>query len=168
MMGSEEMLMVLGSDLGDRSGSLQEAINLIGNNVGTVTSTSRIFETEPWGFISETRFLNQAIAVITDMTAIEVLRAIKSIEAEIGRSESSSQNYQSRLIDIDIIYIGNNIIATTDLKVPHPHRTKRRFVLTSLADIAYDFRDPVSGMTISEMLECCDDDSRVEPYLTGK
>jgi 2-amino-4-hydroxy-6-hydroxymethyldihydropteridine diphosphokinase len=160
----ENMLLVLGSDLGDRQGSLQEAKRLIGKHVGTVTSTSRIFETEPWGFSSETRFLNQAIAVCTTLSAIEVLRAIKSIEAEIGRVGSSSKNYRSRLIDIDIIYIGEKTFATSDLRVPHPLRTNRRFVLAPLADIAPEFTDPESGMTIQELLQCCADDSQVEPF----
>jgi len=156
--------MVLGSDMGDREGQLQEAIRLLGNKVGKVTAVSKIYETEPWGFNSEASFLNQAVAVVTDISPSDALNAIKAIEKEMGRTTSGSQGYTSRPIDIDIIYIGTLVIATDELTVPHPLRNNRRFVLAPLVDIAPDFKDPLSEMTVQAMLQCCDDDSRVEPF----
>ena len=98
-------VLLTGTDLGNRQLNLEAAYNLIGNKIGVALNTSTIFETEPWGFQSETMFLNQALLVESSLKPEVVLQRILSIEAELGRSRSLDQ-WTSRIIDIDIFMCG--------------------------------------------------------------
>ena len=146
--------LALGTNLGDRYSHLQEARTLIAGKIGSFSAISSIYETEPWGFESENKFLNQVVAVETDLSPLEILDRTQEIERQIGRKEKTGHSYQDRLIDIDLILYGDTIINTEKLQLPHPLFHKRRFVLEPLLEIAPDLVHPILGMTVKELLLC--------------
>ena len=131
----------LGSNLGDREQTLQEALRRIGQQIGTVTRCSSFFYSEPWGFESEHAFCNLCCAVQTQMLPIQVLRATQDIERALGRTHKSvNQQYDDRIIDIDIIRVFDDTqkeIVSNDplLTIPHPLYRQRNFVTIPLREI---------------------------------
>ena len=96
----------------------------------------------------------------TNLTPLEILDHCQEIEASLGRIRNTG-GYEARFIDIDILYIDSLIINTDRLKIPHPRIAERRFVLVPLAEIIPEMKDPASGLTVSEMLLNCKDQSKV-------
>lgn len=143
----------LGSNLGDRRENIRLAIEKIGERVGEVVRQSSLYETEPWGFESENRFVNAAVKVMTTLSPMELLRATQQIERELGRKKKSqSPNtqqrqqggatagiptpiYHDRPIDIDILLYDDWIVDEPELKIPHPLMYKRDFVMIPLREI---------------------------------
>lgn len=134
--------LALGSNTGDRQCLLREAIRLIGQEVGDVTRTSSFIETEPWGFVSQHRFINACIQVQTPLTPRQVLLATQDIERRMGRTRKSDDGaYHDRPIDIDILLYDDWHIDEPDLKVPHPLMRERDFVMVPLSEIMPDGHD---------------------------
>ena len=142
--------MGLGTNLGDRMRNISEAIARLDRAFGCrYAALSSIRETEPWGFESQDRFLNCAVrydlSVPKDMSqtdfALGILKICKNIESSMGRSgnpeydSSGKRIYRSRIIDIDILLIGDWHIDEPDLKVPHPLMQERDFALLPLSEI---------------------------------
>ena len=125
---------------------------------GTVKAVSSFYETEPWGMLGANNFLNIAVKLITHHDAITFLNIVLSIEEQLGRKHNHlSLKYESRPIDIDILFYGSSVIQTSRLTVPHPRLHERKFVLTPLCEIASDFTHPVFQKTIETLsLECQD------------
>ena len=138
-----EVYLSLGSNLGNKRKNIRLAIEKIGEQVGEVVRQSALYETEPWGFESENRFVNAAVKVTTALSPMEVLRATQQIERELGRrKKSQSPNtqhplpvYHDRPIDIDILLYGDLTVDTPDLKIPHPLMRQRDFIMRPLAEI---------------------------------
>lgn len=127
----------LGTNLGDRETQILRAEEMIAGTIGRMTAASSLYETEPWGFDSEHKFINAVVAVDTDMSPREVLRATQQIEKAMGRERKShGGEYHDRLIDIDILLYDHLRIDEDDLKVPHPLMQERDFVMRPLAEIA--------------------------------
>jgi 2-amino-4-hydroxy-6-hydroxymethyldihydropteridine diphosphokinase len=122
----------LGANLGNREGSLYEAICLLGE-LGTVFAQSSIIETEPWGVADQPRFLNMAVALDTGLRPLELLRAAKRIETRMGRV--TTVRYGPRLIDIDLLLYGNVTMDSPELTLPHPRMTERDFVMIPLGEL---------------------------------
>jgi len=150
----------LGSNLGDRKGYLRAAIDAIGESAGEVVSISGIYESEPWGFSSEERFLNMVISLKTEPDPETLLKKLMKIESKLGRVRNG-KGYSSRTIDIDILLYDDLIIDKPDLKIPHPLIQERRFVLAPLCDIAPDITHPVLKKTFAALLGECGDLSQV-------
>lgn len=153
--------LLLGSNLKDRDLSLSLARHFIAFRIGPLSAASSIFETEPWGFDVNDKFLNQAVVVQTELTATQLLETLTGIEIELGRIRSIN-NYESRTIDIDILFFEQDVIDTKDLTIPHPRMQNRLFALMPLNEIAGDFMHPVLKKSVSELLSECKDDNQVE------
>ena len=144
----------LGSNLGDKSANLNNAIELLKERAGEVLAISAFYETEPDGFVSENSFVNIALSLDTKLDAFALLDVCEEIEKELGRTTKSvNLNYSDRLIDIDILYFNNMQLATERLTLPHPRMHRRLFVLEPLAEIAPKFRHPILGMSTAKMLK---------------
>lgn len=152
----EKVYLCLGGNVGDTRQYLNQAISLISSRIGTVTVQSSVYRSEPWGFNAEQMFLNQAVMVEPELEPHIVLERCLQIESELGRTRSGN-GYEPRTIDIDIIFFGNQIIDTPDLKVPHPLMHRRNFVLQPLCEIAPNLVHPVFGLTVKQLADECGD-----------
>jgi deoxyguanosine kinase len=158
----EEVLLSLGSNMGDRAAILRKAVAMIGERAGEVTAVSGIYEAEPWGFSADTTFYNMTAAVNTRLEPLELLAEILAIEALLGRVRTpGADSYSSRPIDIDILFFGDRVINQAGLIVPHPRIAERRFVLQPLALLKPDKPHPVNGKSIQTMLRECTDSLHV-------
>ena len=154
--------ILLGSNMGDREVILDMAIKEIEKRCGRIVKISYLYESEPWGFDTDLYFLNQAIAVETELEPHDLLKELLTIEAELGRKRTENHiGYESRPIDFDIIYIDDLVNEDDDLILPHPRLHLRRFVLVPLCEISPDYVHPILKETNSSLLEKCEDNSEV-------
>jgi 2-amino-4-hydroxy-6-hydroxymethyldihydropteridine diphosphokinase len=159
-LGMKKVFLALGSNLGDREDNLHQAEIRITESVGPVIKTSSIYETEPWGFESDDKFLNMVMCVETDLSPSGLLGRILMIESQLGRVRSET-HYASRNIDIDILFYENEVLNEEALKIPHPLMHERRFVMIPMAEIAPDLIHPVLKKSIKSLLKSCKDHSKV-------
>jgi len=150
----------LGTNLGNRRKNLNDAVAGIREQIGKVVNISSVYETEPWGFKSESQFLNIVIKVETLLNPSAVLEAILRIELFLGRVRGENQ-YSSRIIDIDILFYEDQVIDSSDLKVPHPKLQERKFVLVPLCEIEPEMVHPVLKKTMVLLFKECEDKSEV-------
>ena len=112
----------LGTNLGDKQNNLMRAIALLSERAGSIVALSGLYETEPWGFHSENRFLNVALQLQTTRDPMELLGIARLIEIEMGRIvKSSGGHYEDRLIDIDLLLYDDLVMQSDVLTLPHPH-----------------------------------------------
>lgn len=156
-----KVYLLLGGNLGDKEKIFSEARINLHNLIGEITAQSAVYETEPWGFESTDLFWNQVLEIVTSLSPEEVLRKTQQTELELGRIRKSNQ-YDSRIIDIDILFYGEEIVELPTLIIPHPRIQERKFVLIPLNEIAPDLKHPVFQKTISQLLSECADELRVE------
>ena len=154
----------IGSNLGNRRLLLQKAIFQIGKIAGEIRQVSAVYETPSWGFEGED-FLNACLELQTLLTAEELLAKLLSIETEFGRKRNESGSYQSRTLDIDIIYYEKEIINTKNLTVPHPKLQDRKFILKPLADITPQFYHPIFNKDTRNLLQECKDKSTLTKQI---
>ena len=147
----------LGSNRGDRQNNLAGAIKLLEEKVGKLVQASPIYETAPWQMDDSTSFLNQVISIDTELSAFSLLEAIVKIEESMGRVRTHDAGYEPRTIDIDILFFNNDVLESDLLIIPHPHITKRRFVLQPLADINPDYVHPLLKKSVAALLIECQD-----------
>jgi 2-amino-4-hydroxy-6-hydroxymethyldihydropteridine diphosphokinase len=156
-----KLYILLGGNLGDKGKIFSEARVNLNSLIGEITAQSAVYETEPWGFESTDLFWNQVLEITTRLSPEEVLRKTQQTELELGRIRKSNQ-YDSRIIDIDILFYGDEIIELPNLEIPHPRIQERKFVLVPLNEIAPGLKHPVFQKTISQLLAECVDQLRVE------
>ena len=126
----------LGSNLGDRRQLLHTAINEIAERVGRVEAISSCIETEPVGFDSVHLFLNMAVRVTTELNPYELLKVLKQLEQDLGRTRKSHDGvHYDRTIDIDILLYDNLEVNSEELQIPHPRMWERDFVMRPLKEI---------------------------------
>ena len=157
-----EIYLLTGGNMGDRLHLLHRANDEIERLVGRVIKKSAIYETAPWGFGGQGLFLNQVLCVEADITASSLLQKILGIERELGRVRVEKMG--PRVIDIDILFYGSDIISETELIVPHPRIAERRFVLTPLSEIAPDLLHPIYQKTVRQLLQECPDELEVHIF----
>lgn len=143
------VLLALGSNLGSREANLRAALTHLNARGLRVVRQSPIIESDPVGVIDQPAFLNMAAEIETDLAPLELLNAIQSIEQAVGRTPS--YRWGPRILDIDIILWGDQIIRETRLQVPHPRFRERAFVLKPLAEIAPEAVDPETGQTVAAL-----------------
>jgi deoxyguanosine kinase len=162
-----EVYLLLGSNKGERIYYLERATSMLSllSCEGTEIVSSPVFESEPWGFETNNWFLNKAVKVESFLSPEVLIDSVLDIERRLGRKRSSLvDGYESREIDIDIIFISNMILNSSKLVVPHPRMAERRFVLEPLCVIAPYFIHPVFGKQVQELLNECSDNSVVRSY----
>jgi len=126
----------LGANIGNRKRTIREAIEKIEEMVGVVVRQSTLYETKPWGFESPNDFINACICVETGLLPHQLLLTTQKIEKELGRiGKSVNQEYNDRVIDIDILLYDDLSIDEPDLKIPHPLMNERDFVMKPLQEI---------------------------------
>jgi 2-amino-4-hydroxy-6-hydroxymethyldihydropteridine diphosphokinase len=159
LIGMTEVYLLLGSNLGNRNENLHKALKLIAFRCGTITHKSALYETEAWGMKEQQAFINMAIAIQTNLSPLNLLTALKTIEIEVGRVETVK--WGPRVIDIDILLYGTQIVNLPELIIPHPYMQQRRFTLLPLNEIASAYQHPVLNKTIAQLLIDCEDTSAV-------
>ncbi|GBU26050.1 2-amino-4-hydroxy-6-hydroxymethyldihydropteridine pyrophosphokinase [Fibrobacteria bacterium R8-3-H12] len=145
-----QIYISLGTNIEPRDGRLAEARYLLKTEEPLNWQESEIYETMPWGKTEQAKFLNQVIGFSSKRTPYELLELCKNIEQKMGRQKR--EKWKEREIDLDLLYYGSEILESEILTIPHPYISQREFVLRPLCDIAPDFTDPVSKLTVKKML----------------
>ncbi len=159
MKSQNQVILSLGSNQGDRLMNLQNCIDTIHKQVGTVIKISNLYETSSWGFESEP-FFNCALILHTYLSAHSVLEHVLAIEKQLGRIRiDKTSAYQARLIDIDVIAFNDEIIESDTLQVPHPLMQDRNFVLLPILDLNLNWIHPVFHKSINELIQTSSDKS---------
>lgn len=151
----------IGSNKGNRSGLINEAIDKIDIIIGKVVLKSSIYETKSWGFNSN-NFYNICILLESTLTPELILNKILTIEKDMGRLKTTDQ-YSDRFIDIDILFFDNMIVNSKSLEIPHPRIQLRKFVLTPMLELTPDLIHPILNKSIRQLeLECVDKDQPIK------
>ena len=158
---------------------MQEVVIILGGNQGNVPDTFRkceerfealgyklvdissLYSSPPWGFDSKNMFYNRIMVFETNKNPQYVLDDCLMIEGELGRIRNTSENYEDRIIDIDILFYGEEIVVEEHLMIPHPRLHERKFCLVPLQEIMPDFVHPGLEKTIRTLLGECEDESKI-------
>jgi 2-amino-4-hydroxy-6-hydroxymethyldihydropteridine diphosphokinase len=162
MKPSKLVYIALGSNKGNKLQYLQSAVDAIFETVGAVKKLSKVYKTPAIGFEGD-EFYNACIKVETHLTPKKLLKELQCIEKKLGRAQKTTDEYESREIDLDIVFYEDEVINDKHLTIPHPEIQNRTFVLQPLLDILKDFIHPVLKKTIEILLEECEDNSAIEP-----
>jgi 2-amino-4-hydroxy-6-hydroxymethyldihydropteridine diphosphokinase len=152
-MDEHVVYLALGSNVGNRLANLKAAIAALPPQM-EVRAKSRVYETPPWGYANQEKFLNQALKVTTYLEPEPLLKHLKRLEAALGR-EATFQN-GPRVIDMDILFYDDLVLESPAVTIPHPRLHERGFVLMPLMDIAPDLVHPVKNQSVRQMLAFCD------------
>jgi len=138
--------VALGSNLGDREGTLLAAVEALGAEDGIrVLSVSRLIDTEPVGYLDQPRFLNGVVALETDVPPRELLERLLALERRFGREREGVPSQGPRTLDLDLLLYGEAEIDEPGLRIPHPRLHERAFVLEPLAEVAPGLEVPGRG-----------------------
>lgn len=157
MRAQHQVILSIGSNQGNRLETIKKCIALIHQEIGTVIQVSKVYETAAWGFDSDS-FYNCALVLHSHLSAAEVLLKALAIEQKLGRIRNTTDGYQSRVIDIDMIAFDEQIIDIENLSVPHPLMQNRKFVLLPFQDLGINWTHPVLGKNIAQLVLDCPDD----------
>ncbi|MGE5388296.1 MAG: 2-amino-4-hydroxy-6-hydroxymethyldihydropteridine diphosphokinase [Hyphomicrobiales bacterium] len=153
----------LGSNIGDKPDNIRKALKLLEDlGVARLTAVSRIYRTPPWGVLDQGDFANACAIGETRLSPYELLAAVKKIEADMGREPT--RRWGPRLIDVDILFLGDHTLDDPELTLPHKELFGRGFVLLPLAEIAPDL--VLDGVPVAEALEGVDTEG-VRPWAEG-
>jgi 2-amino-4-hydroxy-6-hydroxymethyldihydropteridine diphosphokinase len=155
----------LGSSIGDRAENIARAIEALAAHDVRVVKQSSLYETEPVEMREPEWFLNCVVEAQTDLPPRELMHALLEIERSLGRERTASVTRKlPRIIDLDILFYGSEIIREAGVEIPHPRMVERRFVLVPLAEIAPGAVHPVLKKTVAELLAETIDRSEVRPW----
>jgi 2-amino-4-hydroxy-6-hydroxymethyldihydropteridine diphosphokinase len=145
-----QVVIALGTNLGDKELNLKNAIHLIRSKVGDVSKVSSIFKNSAVGFESENEFFNACLICETELNPKQVLKRLQEIEKILGRIKTK-ESYEDRVIDLDIIFYEDLVMKSENLQIPHPNYQERNFVLFPLLELS-DFKDPKTDINISQLI----------------
>ncbi|HUT52637.1 MAG TPA: 2-amino-4-hydroxy-6-hydroxymethyldihydropteridine diphosphokinase [bacterium] len=167
-MSEEKVYIGLGGNVGEPIVAMRQALRLIEERgLGRVARVSSFYRTEPVGLVEQPWFVNAAAEIETGVAAEELRAGLREIERELGREEERVKN-GPRPLDLDVLLMGERVIESAALTVPHPRMHERRFVLEPLAEIAPEARHPVLGKRVRELLAELGDRSSVEKLAAGQ
>jgi len=148
---SAVIVVAFGSNIGDRHGQIVDAANQVGTFLSAFR-LSTIIETAPVGpgLENDPPYLNAVGLGESTLSPRRIFERLRAIEAAAGRTRPYPG--APRTLDLDLILAGDTVMDEGDLQVPHPRFRERRFVLEPLAEIAPELRDPVTGLTVRELL----------------
>ncbi len=156
--------LLLGSNLGDRKGFLEQARTKLSDRDVLISKQSSLYLSPPWGYTQQPYFLNQVICIATELDPALLMALCLQTEQELGRKRAG--RYAERTIDIDILYYDDLVMATDMLILPHPRLHTRRFTLIPMTEIAPDFIHPSLKKTQAELLRDCPDTLPVRKLKT--
>ncbi|HQV75802.1 MAG: 2-amino-4-hydroxy-6-hydroxymethyldihydropteridine diphosphokinase [Flavobacteriales bacterium] len=151
-MPLEELVLLLGGNMGDPPAELDKAQDVIGATFGGVLARSRDHWSEPWGFTDPGLFLNRALVIGTAQPLEEVMHELLRIEVRQGRTRTTNGKPGPRIIDIDILSAGPTVMRSDHLILPHPRMDLRRFALAPMADVAPTWLHPTLQRTTLQLL----------------
>ena len=152
----------LGTNLSDRWSNLREALRLLAAGSGLrLARCSQVYETEPWGVTEQPRFLNCVAEVSSTLAPEPLLAQCKEVEERLGRVPGP--RWGPRLIDVDILLYGTQVVELPDLEIPHPRLHLRAFALVPLAELAPSAVHPVLGRNIGELAQAVEGRDSVTP-----
>lgn len=158
MKKQHQIVVSIGSNVGNRLDNLTQAIHAIHEQVASVVKVSPLYETPAWGFESDA-FYNGVVVLHSYKSAQKILAQLLKIEKQMGRVRTQDQGYQARIIDLDIIGYDEEQIATDTLQIPHPQLQHRNFVLLPLKDVVPNWVHPVLKKSVAELLATTSDAS---------
>jgi 2-amino-4-hydroxy-6-hydroxymethyldihydropteridine diphosphokinase len=151
----ERVFLLTGTNLGNRLENLKNAADAISKNAGEIVQSSAIYKTAAWGKTNQADFYNQVLEITTSFSPEDLLKTLLSIERDMGRQRI--EKWGARLIDIDILFYGNEVYQSPSLTIPHDQISLRKFTLVPLAEIAPQLEHPVFHKTMDELLQNCPD-----------
>ena len=160
---NEDVVISLGTNLGNKKSNLIFAISKI-RSFSKIITQSKIFHSEPWGYQSKNTYLNVGLLIHTSYPPLELLKRLKNIENEMGRKEKTTDQYEDRIIDLDILIYNNILLNTKKLSLPHPKIGLRRFSLLILKDLYYSQSIPGLNNTADELLKRNKDYSKIDGF----
>ena len=152
MRKTRQVLLLLGGNEHDPRVTLAKAAEMVVDRLGSPAAHGRDHWTEPWGFASDSLFLNRSLLVRTDLEPHDLLAELHAVEQELGRTRSPRAGYASRSIDIDILLMEDLVSTEGPLQVPHPRMHLRAFALSPAADLCPGWVHPVLGRTVLQQL----------------
>lgn len=159
---SKTIIIALGSNKGNKFENLQEALVAMHKTLGTIKKISKVYRSPAVGFEGD-EFLNACVKLTTQLKPKKILKHLFEIETKGGRVRTEGKDYESRTIDLDLLFYDDQVIKTETLQVPHPRLQDRKFVLLPMQDIDPKWKHPVLKKTMVELLEICEDNTEVLP-----
>lgn len=158
MTKQSQIILSLGSNIGDRMDALRKALSEIHHSVGVVVKVSKVYETPPWGFESDP-FYNMIAVIHSVYEPDKVIEKVIEVEKRLGRVRTDESGYAARIIDIDVIAIDETIVESEKLQVPHPRMHERMFVLVPMRDLNLHWRHPILQKYLPELVKISEDKS---------
>jgi 2-amino-4-hydroxy-6-hydroxymethyldihydropteridine diphosphokinase len=151
----------IGSNLGNALKNCQHAVESLSLTAGMeVTRVSPFYKTEPVGVENQNMFINAVVEIKTVLPARNLFQALQKIEKDMGREREVKGG--PRIIDLDLLFYGQEVIQDSDLRVPHPEIHRRRFVLEPICEIASYFIHPDFGVSMRGLKDRLNDNKMVE------
>ncbi len=155
----QQVIVLFGSNLGDRIAFLRNALVRLEHLLGPASMASSVYETAPWGITDQPGFLNAVVLFQSTLPAEVLLDMLLTVENELGRKREV--HWGPRTIDLDLLFVGQQIIQSPRLTLPHPEIQSRRFTLVPLCELVPTLIHPVLNTTLSQLLQQCPDNGIV-------